>query len=187
MIKKLSGKSGMTLMEMMVSIAIVALLAVGMNTGMMAGMRVFTEASADSRLSALASNINTALTDILRYADVKEVEEAGAKKHVMTNLEYGLRDAYIEKDTNGILQIYFWTKRGTLPNKTRALVNSGYYYTASSGANTEDPPNFIVTEFSITPQTDTKGTYFDIRYTIANAADASQVRKIETAVRPMVG
>ena len=186
MIQKLKSNSGMTLIEMLASVIIVALLAVGMNAGMSAGLRVFSEASSEARISALSSNINTTLTDMLRYAEVREVTEGGTTRHVVTNLEYGLRDAYFGVD-EGVVKIYFWTKNGTLTNKTKALVNSGYYYASSAGVNSENPPDFIVKDFSVTPVKDAKGAYFSINYTVVNAGDETKFRTIESAVRSMIG
>jgi len=185
LIKKLKSKAGMTLIEMLASLIIVVLLAVGMNTGMTAGLRVYTEASSDARISALASNINTALTDILRYAEVREVTESGVTKYLITNLEYGLRDAYFGVE-DGVIKIYFWTKNGILTGKTKALVNSGYYYTSSSGSGSGNPPDFIVKEFAeIVPVEDERGVYFSIKYKVVNAADETQSREVEAAVRSM--
>ena len=130
MLKKLKNKAGMTLMEMMASLLIMVLLILAMRTGMNTGVQVYNDAAFESHSATLAANINTALTDILRYAqDVKDPtppqfppNAAQDYEFVFTNLEYGLRDAYFTV-SDGILQIRS-ENNGFQP---KALVNSGSY------------------------------------------------------------
>lgn len=127
MLKKLHSKAGMTLMEMMVSLLIMVLLVLAMGTGMNAGVRVYNDANFESNSASLAANINTALTDMLRYAQDLPKPEPGEgpipiSTFTFTNLEYGLRDASFTT-TNGIIQIISQTN-GFSP---KALVNSGSY------------------------------------------------------------
>lgn len=182
MISKITQKAGMTLMEMLVSMLVLVLLTAGINIAMTAGTHAYHEISSNTRISTLAANINTALTDILRYSDVKLVE-AVETDYVITNLEYGIRDAYIGCDENGFLKIYFWSDSG-FPKEAKSLVNSGYYFAASSGANSGNPPDFAVkSDLQIFPYTDARGTYFKIKYTIVNTVDSTQYRQIDTIVR----
>lgn len=169
MIQKLKSKAGMTLMEVMVSLLIMVLLVVGMGTGMDAGMRVYADAHFESSSASLAGYINTSLTDMLRYA--KDIDSTGTPL-TFTNLEYGLRNAYLAPDTNGIL--YVQSKDGGF--NPSALVNSGAY----SGLNIQ------AGTFSLTFQPDTRGGYFLAKYTI-ESADGSKTRDAETVVRLMNG
>lgn len=177
MLHKLKSKAGMTLMEMMVSLLIMVLLVLAMGTGMNAGVRVYNDANFESNSASLAANINTALTDMLRYAqDVKTPTGEGAPDFVFTNLEYGLRDAYVECDENGILKIYFWAESagGTTPTvpEPKALVNSGSYNKLT-----------VKDDFTITPYEDTRGRYFLIDYTITSPD--GKTRDTEAVVRLM--
>lgn len=182
MISKITQKSGMTLMEMLISLLVLMLLTAGINTAMAAGTRAYHALSSYTRISVLASNINTALTDILRYSDVNLVE-ADETDYIITNMEYGIRDAYFGCDENGFLKIYFLTDSAS-PKEAKSLVNPGYYFAASSGANSGNPPDFAVkNDLQIIPHTDTRGTYFEIKYTIVNTVDSTQYRQIDTIVR----
>ena len=182
MISKITGKAGTTLIEMLVSLLVLVMLTAGINTVMAAGSRVYHVTASHTKISILASNINTTLTDILRYSDIKMVESAETD-YVITNLEYGIRDAYLGCDESGFLKIYFWADSGS-SKEAKPLVNSGYYFAESSGAASGNPPDFAIKDdFQIIPQTDARGTYFEIKYTIVNTVDSSQYRQIDTVVR----
>jgi hypothetical protein len=108
-------------------------------------------------ISATKSH-NTALTDILRYAQDVKTPEGGSPSFVFTNLEYGLRDAYFNCN-DGIVQIAFWaapSPTGTSTSITpKALVNSGSYN------------GLKVTNFTVKPPVkDSRGIYFEISYKI---------------------
>ena len=175
MLKKLKSKAGMTLMEMMVSLLVMVLLVLAMGTGMNAGVRVYNDASFEAHSATLAANINTALTDILRYAQDVKTPEGGAPSFVFTNLEYGLRDAYFNCN-DGIVQIAFWaapSPTGTSTSITpKALVNSGSYN------------GLKVTNFTVQPPVkDSRGIYFEISYKIESPD--GKTKDAEAVVRLM--
>lgn len=169
MIKKLTGKAGMSLIEMMASLLILVLLVVGMNAGMTAGLRVYQESKVAADRTMLASNINTRLTDILRYAEVKEANG----QDLITNLEYGLWDVTFDEDEDGKVQVCFWDKTGRQLAKRTPLINSGNY----SG--------FAVSDLNVAYETDDKGGYFAISYKLINTGDNSSSDLIEAIVRVM--
>lgn len=188
MLKKLHSKAGMTLMEMMVSLLIMVLLVLAMGTGMNAGVRVYNDANFESHSASLAANINTALTDMLRYAqDVRDPETAeGAtpvSDFVFTNLEYGLRDAYFSV-ADGVIKIIS-EKNGFQP---KALVNSGSY-----NKLIVDAASFSVTYYpegvaaSITTLDGTAvtsdGGFFYVKYQIVSPDN--KIRDAEAVVRLM--
>ena len=174
MIKKLAGKAGMSLMEMIASLLILVLLVVGMNTGLSAGLRVYETSKVTTERSMLASSINTKLTDILRYAEVRTVDG----KQLLTNLEYGLWDVTFEEE-EGKIQICFHDKTGKPLKKTTPLINSSSY------DDSKGVPIFKVTNFDIQYIKDANGGYFDIRYKLLNTGDNSSSDFIQAAVRVM--
>lgn len=170
MIKRLRSKSGMTLVEMLAAVMIMALLAAGMSTGMTSGLRVYQEAGFESDSALLASNINTMMTDILRYSTDCKTEEGNI---LVTNLDYGLRDVYFKND-GGYLYICFWSRNGTTHPSAKALVNTGAYGTLR-----------ISNDFQYTYKTDNRGGYYEINYTITNSADTNKTRAVQAVVRQM--
>lgn len=175
--KKLKSKSGMTLLEILVSLLILTLLVTAMGTGMHSAMRVYREARFESESAALAGIINTALGDILRHAeDIKADNEGFA----FTNVEYGVRDVNL-CISEGVLSL------GHSAHQTAALVNTGAY------------PDLMITELSaiyvapgaeetIMLQDDTtvntkRGGFFYVTYQIASTTDSTQTRDVETVVR----
>lgn len=196
MMKKLKSRAGMSLMEVMVALLIMVLLVVGMGTGMDAGMRVYADAHFESSSASMAGIVNTALSDVLRYAQDIHTPEATLTPPplgnlVFTNLEYGLRDAYFvvpsDGQGKGSIQIIAPTAEGT---ETKALVNSGAF------------PELQVIDFSITyiakgatgsfttvdgtNQTVSDGGLFYVQYKIASK-DGTKTRDAETVVRLMNG
>lgn len=167
MLKKLKSKAGMTLMEVMVSLLIMVLLVVGMGTGMDAGLRVYADAQFASHSSTLSGYINTALTDVLRYA--QDIEEPTPGKTKFNNLDYGLRNAYIEV-VDGIIRI-----KGD--NVDSALVNTGAYVGLKIKADS----------FKLQAVPDSRGVYFLAEYVIQSADGSKEREKTETVVRLMNG
>lgn len=66
--KKLSGKKGFTLTELLVAMAIMALLSIVISVGIATTGKVYTEISASSEASILCSTLSTELADELRFA-----------------------------------------------------------------------------------------------------------------------
>jgi len=187
MIKKLTSKAGMTLIEMMASLLIMVLLVAGMNTGMTAGLRVYEDATLETTRTMLASNINTKLTDILRYADVKDYSGANQQDFVITNLEYGLLDVNFQclqsesENDEGILQIYFWDRNGKQMVQKKKLISKDAY------------ENLKIQDFQMEYNQDTRGGYFTFEYSLLTDAEISGEataeeaanRKFEAVVRIM--
>ena len=148
------------------SMLILVLLVVGMNTGMSAGLRVYETSKVTTERSMLASSINTKLTDILRYAEVRTVDG----KQLLTNLEYGLWDVTFEEEA-GKIQIYFYDKTGSSIAKKTPLINSDSYsdFKVSETFNVSYNPN----------------GYFDISYTLEHTGNPSYSDAIEAVVRVM--
>jgi hypothetical protein len=127
----------------------------------------------------LASSINTKLTDILRYAEVRKVNG----KTLYTNLEYGLWDVTFEvlpkndprfkENKGGKVQICFYDKNGAPLEKTIPLINSDSY------------SDFKITSFNCDPKEDTNGGYFQITYTIQHTGNEAYSNSIEAVVRIM--
>lgn len=180
--KRLSSKMGMTLIEMLAAILIIALLAAGMSTGMSAGMRVYASASFESSSSTLAANINTTLSDILRYSSKYTIPTGeNAPDFLIYNYEYGMENCYIacpeydeaNSPDGGIVRVYYWRENEADARAPKALVNTGSY------------GNLRVSNFTITPQTDSQGHYFEISYLITSLADTNASRDVKSIVRMM--
>lgn len=206
--KKLKSKSGMTLMEMMASLLILTLLVTAMGTGMDTAMNVYGDAMFESNSASLAGIVNTALSDVLRYAqDIRTKDTANGETFqdaagnalgsnvgfVFTNIEYGVQDVYFQTktgsdETRGILtlrSLRFDDQSGSIMET--ALVNAGAY------------PDLEITNFKAmyvepgaacdiqltdgTPVHTSRGGYFYITYTIQNTMDTTKTRNVETIVR----
>lgn len=187
---KLRKKCGMTLMEMLASLLVLTLLVTAMGTGMDSAGRIYREAAFASDSAALATIVNTALGDVLRYAEDIRVPEAvdaagnpvdEAVGFVFSNQDYGLRDVYFQTktgddDTGGILTLRsLRLEAGSRSIQETALVNSGAY------------PNLEITNFTasyVAPgYAGKRGGYFTITYTIRNCTEPSQSREEKTVVR----
>lgn len=192
--KKRNGKSGMTLLEMLVSLLILTLLVTAMGTGMELARKIYEDAVFESESAALAAIVNTALGDVLRYAEnVHTPEDRDAVGNpvgdtvgfVFTNTEYGLPDVYFQtgsgadKDGGILILRSLRLGEGSCSIQETPLVNSGAY------------PNLEITNFSATyvvPGSEGKrGGYFYITYTIRNCRDPAKIRQIETIVRLVNG
>lgn len=165
---KLRNKSGMTLMEMMVSILILVLLVVAMGTGMNSGMRIYEDALFESNSASLANIVNTTLSDILRYCEVTKVSNAaaGEAEFLVTNLDYGIKDAEFllgDGETQSVLQM-----KNALSEYSIDLVNTG------------SSPELKITNFKITYN---EIGYFEIEYTIVSRVNTSKTRKVTSVVR----
>lgn len=165
---KLRNKSGMTLMEMMVSILILVLLVVAMGTGMNSGMRIYEDALFESNSASLANIINTTLSDILRYCEVASFRDPDLpdQEFVITNLDYGIKDAYFQLGDGAdqsVLQM-----KNSLSGYTIDLVNTG------------SSPNLKITDFEIVYY---NAGYFEIKYTITSRVNTEKQRDVTSVVR----
>ena len=165
---KLRNKSGMTLMEMMVSILILVLLVVAMGTGMNSGMRIYEDALFESNSASLANIINTTLSDLLRHCEVASFSDPALpdQEFVITNLDYGIKDAYFQLGDGAdqsVLQM-----KNSLSGYTIDLVSTG------------SSPNLSISAFHITY---VDSQYFQIEYTISSKMNAEKIREVSFVVR----
>ena len=169
--KKLFSRKGMTLIEMLASILIIALLVTGMSTGMSVGLRVYNTSAFETSSASLASNINTTLSDILRYSsNYKEYRWPGAPDFSISNEEYGMVNCYF-KVVDGVLQVHYMPDMSGQTRSPKAVVNSGSY------------DNLEVKNFTITPRSDRKGDYFEISYRIVSTVDSTATKDVKAIVR----
>jgi len=179
--RKLKNKAGFTLMETMVSVLILVLIASGMGTGMDAGLSVYKESTFETDSAALSGLVNTAIGDMLRYAeDIKQVSPETDIDFVFTNREYGVADAYfyigdgVESDLG---TLYLKNIRN---NDTVDLLNSGTY------------PSLEIADFKVhyvAPNAEDaegnklRGGYFELEYEIVSQKNAAQTRPVTSIVR----
>ena len=71
--KKLASKSGLTLIEMLVTILILVFLVLGIGTCMDSALNIYDEAKFESNSASMANIVNTSLADILRYSDISPI------------------------------------------------------------------------------------------------------------------
>ncbi len=165
---KLRNKSGMTLMEMLVSILILVMLVVAMGTGMNSGMKIYEDAIFESNSASLANVVNTTLNDLLRYCEVKDYSDPAVtdQTFVITNLDYGIKDAYFlqgDGESESVLQM-----KNTVNDYIIDLVNTG------------SSPDLKITSFQINYN---DAGYFQINYTITSKVNAEKNREVTTVVR----
>lgn len=96
--KKLRNNHGLTLMEVLVSILILVILVIGIGTGMDSGMKIYKEATYEAESIAFGNMLDTAMRDVLQYAeDVKPMDDGPEDvEFTFTNQEYGLWDVYFQ-------------------------------------------------------------------------------------------
>ena len=183
-------KSGFTMVEMLASLLILALMAAGMSGGMSAALNVYQDSVFESDSTSMAATVNTALEDLLRYSERMKLakdqpgehfrtfsgltlpadDEPGAVNFVFTNLEYALVDAYFFTPTNdqgepsGVIQLK------TLGDDTpRDLVNKGAY------------PNLEISNLNV--KYDTDNQVYLISYKIYSTLDAELTKEGKCTVR----
>ena len=182
---KLRNKSGLTLMEMLVSILILTMLVVGMGTGMNTALEVYKKANFESKSATLADTVNTAMSDVLHYAlDVNPEAENGP---TFTNVDSNLLKVYFcikEPDANGagVLCLKNASKevllfsRGTYGSLAIKNLNVTFCY------EQEDEVNRIGDGGTISAA---HGSFFYITYDIVETTDTTLVRQVENIVRPI--
>ena len=187
---KTRAKRGFTLMEMLVSLAILVIIVMGIGVSMDAGVRIYRDAVFEADSASLAGILNTNLGDILRYStrvtenegdNLKDASGAFLPEQdvgfVFTSYEYGVQDAYFytpihpDGTLKGVLQI-----RNLRNEHVVELVNSGAY------------PDLVITDFEITyvaPGAEVRGGYFEVNYKIISAKDENMERSVSTVIRLM--
>lgn len=143
-IRFVRNRKGFSLMEMMVTLLILVLLVMGMDSGLRAAIRVYDEAVFYSDSRTLAGMLDTTLSDLFRFSEqIKPVSSVSSEDlydsmgqkidYVFTNAEYGMNDAYIE-----------WYA-DIAPNlQLKNLKNSNFYSLLNSGAF----PGMSISSFS---------------------------------------
>lgn len=124
--QKLKRSNGFTLVETLVAVLILVMLSSIVGVGINTAMKTYRELIFTSESDILASTVNTALSDLLRFASYEEESSTDAGKVIFSN-----RDYY--KVTNGSLdlsdgKIYINTD-DTGSGNYNALVNNGAYTT----------------------------------------------------------
>jgi len=91
------SKQGFTLVEMLATTLIILLLSGAIAVGIATSSQVYTDSSFTSESGLLASTLNTALSDLLRYAeadpDGKTAKSNGTP--LFTNPDYGVTNGYL--------------------------------------------------------------------------------------------
>ena len=193
--KRQRKNGGFTLVEMLCALLILVLLVMGIGVGMDAGSRIYRDAIFESESATLAGILNTSLGDVLRYSisvrevTAEEIQEQGdsvgiplstdsSKRYVLTNLDYGIQDAYfyIPPHISGRDMGPVQMKNLRNPNVVE-LVNTGAY------------PDLVVSDFSITfsprQAPGVEGGYFEISYIIYRGSDTTKTRTVQSIVRVM--
>jgi len=195
---KLKSSAGFTLVEMLVTIVILVMLVIGIGTGMDSAHRIYYEAKFQSNSATAADIVNTSLSDILRYSDVKvyerQKEQPVANAYfVFTNFEYGVRDAYFSLNDSGIIRL-----KNIGDESSVELVNMGSYpdlviknlvvkYCQYADKDyTFDPDNDGYNAFNgLVLGREVNGAYFTISYTIQSTRNESLTRDVTYVVRCM--
>ena len=115
---KLKSRLGYTLTEAIVSVLIIALLAVAISSGLTVAMKVYKQSLFTSNSEILEDTINAALSDVLRFADVNDSDAAGSGSAGSTDGSGG--DA-VSADT-----VHFYNKQYTDSDEGYIAVSNGY-------------------------------------------------------------
>lgn len=186
---KLRNKSGLTLMEMLVSILILTMLVVGMGTGMNTALEVYKKSNFESKSATLADTVNTAMSDVLHYA--LDVDTTGANGPVFTNVDNNLLKVYFcikEPDANGAGVLCLKNA-----SKEVLLFSRGTYGSLAiknlSVTFCQEKEDEVVTINRIGESGGTlstaHGSFFYITYEIVDTTDTTLVRQVENIVRPI--
>lgn len=186
---KLKNRSGMTLMEIMVSILILTILVVGMGTGMSTALEVYKKANFESKSATLADTVNTSMSDVLHYA--QNVDATG-ESPIFTNVDSNLLKvcfAIKDPDANGAGVLCL----RNASNKDVLLFSRGTY--GSLGIRNlkvvfcQEQEDEVVTINRIGENGGTlstaHGSFFYITYEIVETTDPTMVRQVESIVRPI--
>ncbi|MEY8354657.1 type II secretion system protein [Lachnospiraceae bacterium 54-53] len=91
---RLRGRKGMTLMETLAAVLIIALLTTVVLSGSQAAFRVYVQDTFASESQNVSDTINRALSDVLRYA-VNIKTDSDGRVTAYTNSSYGVTDGLI--------------------------------------------------------------------------------------------
>lgn len=190
---KLRNKSGLTLMEMLVSILILTMLVVGMGTGMNTALEVYKKSNFESKSATLADTVNTAMSDVLHYAlDVNPEAENGP---TFTNVDNNLLKVCFaikkldadEDDTNEDSMGILCLKNAT--GKEVLLLSRGTYGSLAiknlKVVFCQDEEENVERIGGKGQLSTAHGSFFYITYEIVDTTDATLVRQVENIVRPI--
>lgn len=184
--KKLKNTRGFTLVESLAALMVLVLLVVGMDSGMKAATRAYTQSIFESNSAALSGILNTAMGDILRYSEDVTTESTenltvpADPGFVFTNYEYGVKNAYLQPapQENRVVLKVISLEAGT---PAVELVNTGAY------------PRLTLKDFRISYHKPTasggQGTagtgYYEISYTVQDVKRAELSREVKFSVRQL--
>jgi len=156
-------KSGFTLIEMLVAIAVIVLLIIGIGAGVNAGLKAYKESIFESNCGTLSEILNTTIGDALRYSEDVSGENSS---FTFTNYDYNVKACYFTiKDIDNRSGGYVYMTNGVTGEKAInvPIVNDGAY-----------ADDLMVTSLVITShKSDNGGYYFDIAYTITSISDSN--------------
>ena len=96
---KLASRRGVTLSEMLVTVAILGLVTLAVSVGISSALRVYNQSVTLSDAQTLTSTLTQAIMDELRYArDIKTNEEGALSSY--TSMDYGLNAAFSADNTD---------------------------------------------------------------------------------------
>ena len=124
-LKKLGNKRGFSLFESIVALLVISILTVGITTGVNAAVSVYKKSLSYTEAEVLATTIDIALSDVLRYSSSIDKKEEEGKEDVIhfTNANYGVINGYLcLRDGRIYLNQTFEEDDGAPP-----LLNGGMY------------------------------------------------------------
>ena len=179
---------------MLTAIGILVILIVGMDAGISAGVRAYSDAVFEANSASVAGILNNAIGDVLRYSEdiIKNpsIENSGVPgfkdsedniltadqvPFVFSNFEYGVRNGYfdivpVEKGKDGGMLVIRDLQNSPKGLPPRKLVNTGAY------------PELAVANLTIT-YVET-GHYFNVKYEILDQVKTDREgRTVEYTVR----
>lgn len=102
--KKLKSKRGFTLVEMLAALLVVVMMSLMMSVGASVGAQVQREATFVAESDILASTLNTAVGDMLRYSVIKPVDDVDTTNAMTTEDESGVKKSCLfDNDSYGIV------------------------------------------------------------------------------------
>lgn len=176
--KKLKRKSGLTLIEMIISILILVFMVIGIGPGMDTAAKIYRESTFDTDSAMLADVINNTMGDILRYAEDVDTKDLNGHDlpasipFVFTSYDYRIQDGYfyVPTEETGILQMKN-LRNGSIVD----LVNTGIY------------PDLQISDLQVALVEDDNYSKIlvTISYKISSISDPDRSRDIQSIVRLM--
>lgn len=144
------GHAGMTLVETLAAVVMIALLTGVVAAGVTAAVHIRTQSAFASESQLVSDTINAALSDVLRYADDVETDGSG-NVTAYTNAGYGVRGGTLCVGTgDGDRGMIYLNNSGSSGS---ILLLSGPSYSG-----------LLVVPDAFDPTADSVGAAFDLRY-----------------------